>query len=259
MGAPLALVTGASGGIGEALAFEFARHGYDIALCARSADKLADVAARLAGEGAKTHIIPADLGVPDGAKALLQGLEDLHLEVDVLINNAGFGDMDPVAEADPGKLISMIDLNVRTLTALTATLLPKMVRRRRGGVLNVASTAAFLPGPNMAVYFATKAYVLSFTRALYAELKNSGVHACSLCPGLVKTGFQDAAAMQGSLLLKLAPLKSAEAVARAGYKAFAAGKREIVPGFSNKIMAASPRFTPAAMTMALVKKLQTQH
>lgn len=258
MSAPLALITGASGGIGEALAFEFAAHGYDIALTARSVDKLAELAARLASEGARTHVIPADLGVPGGAKAVLQALDDLHLEVDVLVNNAGFGDMDPFAQADVDKLTSMVDLNVRTLTVLSAALLPKMVERRRGGILNVASTAAFMPGPNMAVYYASKAYVLSLTRALHAELQGSGVHACALCPGPVKSGFQDAAAMRGSLLLKLAPMKSAKAVAQAGYRAFVAGKREIVPGLSNKLMVATPRFTPTAMTMALIKRLQTQ-
>ncbi len=258
MSAPLVLVTGASGGIGEALATQFARHGYDVALAARSADRLADVAAKLAGKGAKTHVIPVDLAVPEGAQNLLGALKDLHLDVDVLVNNAGFGDMDPVAEADCAKLMSMVDLNIRTLTELSCALLPGMVDRRRGGVLNVASTAAFMPGPNMAVYYASKAYVLSFTRALYAELKGSGVHASALCPGPVKSGFQDAADMKGSLLLKLSPMMGPKKVARIGYKAFAKGKREIVPGLSNKIMAVSPRFTPTAMTMRLIKKLQTQ-
>jgi uncharacterized protein len=256
--APLALITGASGGIGEALAFEFARHGYDVALAARNADRLSEVAAHLAGEGAKTHVIPVDLGGPGGAKDLLTALNDLHLEVDVLVNNAGFGDMDPVAGADCAKLVSMVDLNIRTLTELTCALLPHMVARRRGGVLNVASTAAFMPGPNMAVYYASKAYVLSFTRALYSELKNSGVHACALCPGPVKSGFQEASAMKGSLLLKLSPMMTPKAVARAGYRAFARSKRECVPGFANKVLAASPRLTPTAMSMALIKKLQTQ-
>ncbi len=258
MSAPLALVTGASGGIGAALAFQFARHGYDIALSARSVDALSDVAAKLAGKGAKTHVIPADLGVPGGAMELLKGLQDLHLEVDVLVNNAGFGDMDPVAQAECSKLVSMVDLNVRTLTELTCALLPAMVERRRGGVLNVASTAAYMAGPNMAVYYASKAYVLSFTRALHGELKGSGVNATALCPGPVKSGFQDAAAMKGSLLLKLSPMMSAKKVAKAGYKAFARSKREVVPGLSNKLMAVSPRFTPTNLTMALVKRLQTQ-
>ncbi len=258
MSAPLALVTGASGGIGEALAFEFARHGYDIALAARSADRLADVAARLAGEGAKTHVLPVDLAVPDGAKKLLKAVDDLHLEVDVLVNNAGFGDMDPVAEADCGRLVSMVDLNIRSLTELTCALLPEMTARRRGGVINVASTAAFMPGPNMAVYYASKAYVLSFTQALYTELKDTGVTACALCPGPVKSGFQDAAAMKGSLLLKLSPMMTPTKVASAGYRAFAKGKRETIPGLSNKMMVVSAQLSPKAMIMALVKRLQTQ-
>ncbi len=258
MSAPLALVTGASGGIGEALAFEFARHGYDLALVARSTERLSEVAARLAAEGAKAHVIAVDLAVPEGPATLLQALDDLHLTVDVLVNNAGFGDMNPVAQADCAKLTAMVDLNVRTLTALTCALLPGMVERRRGGILNVASTAAYMPGPNMAVYYASKAYVLSFTEALYAELKGTGVHASTLCPGPVRSGFQDAAAMRGSLLLKLSPMMTPPAVARAGYRAFAAGKREVVPGLTNKLMAASGRFSPKRLTMALVKRLQTQ-
>ncbi len=258
MSAPLALVTGASGGIGAALAMQFARHGYDVALAARSADGLSDVAAKLAGKGAKAHVLPVDLAVPEGAKNLLQGLKDLDLEVDVLVNNAGFGDMDPVAQADCSKLLSMVDLNIRTLTELSCALLPHMVERRRGGILNVASTAAYMPGPNMAVYYASKAYVLSFTEALYAELKGTGVSATALCPGPVKSGFQDAAAMKGSLLLKLSPMMTPKKVARIGYRAFAKGRREIVPGLANKMMAASGRFSPKNMTMALVKRLQTQ-
>lgn len=258
MSAPLVLVTGASGGIGRALAFEFARHGYDVALAARNGDALAEVAAKLAGKGAKTHIIPVDLAVPTGAKALLQALKDLHLEVDVLVNNAGFGDMDPVAEADCNKLIAMVDLNVRTLTELSCALLPTMVDRRRGGILNVASTAAYMPGPNMAVYYASKAYVLSLTEALYVELKDSGVHACALCPGPVKSGFQEASAMKGSLLLKVSPMMTPKKVARAGYRAFAKGKRVIVPGLFNKMMPVMGRLSPKSMTMALVKRLQTQ-
>jgi len=258
LSAPLALVTGASGGIGAALAFEFARHGYDVALAARNGDALAEVAAKLAGKGAKTQVLPVDLAIPGGASDLLTALKDLHLEVDVLVNNAGFGDMDPVAEADCTKLMAMVDLNIRTLTELSCALLPKMVERRRGGILNVASTAAYMPGPNMAVYYASKAYVLSFTEALYTELKDSGVHACALCPGPVKSGFQEAAAMKGSLLLKLSPMMTPKRVARAGYRAFAKGRREIVPGLSNKMMAAMGRFSPKSMTMALVRKLQTQ-
>ncbi len=259
MSAPLALITGASGGIGEALAFEFARHGHDIALAARNTEKLSAVAAQLAAEGAKTHIITVDLAVPEGPAALLQALEDLQLTADVLVNNAGFGDMDPVAAANCAKLTAMVDLNVRTLTALTCALLPGMVARRRGGILNVASTAAYMPGPNMAVYYASKAYVLSFTEALHAELAGTGVHASALCPGPVRSGFQDAAAMRGSLLLKLSPMMTPAQVARAGYRAFAANRREVVPGLANKLMAASGRFSPKRLTMALVKRLQTQN
>ncbi len=258
MSAPLVLITGASGGIGRALAFEFARHGYDVALAARNGDALAEVAAKLAGKGAKTHIVPVDLAVPEGAKALLQALEDLHLEVDVLVNNAGFGDMDPVAEADCNKLIAMVDLNIRTLTELSCALLPNMVERRRGGILNVASTAAFMPGPNMAVYYASKAYVLSLTEALSVELKDSGVHACALCPGPVKSGFQEASAMKGSLLLKVSPMMTPKRVARAGYRAFAKGRRVVVPGLFNKMMPIMGRLSPKSMTMVLVKRLQTQ-
>lgn len=257
MPAPLALITGASGGIGAALAREFATNGYDVALSARSEDALTTLAAELSGLGARAHVIPADLAAPDGVEGLVQGVETLELEVDALVNNAGYTLMGPFADADIAEQLAMLDVNVRALTALTGRFAPAMAARRRGGVLNVASTAAFTPGPNMAVYYASKAYVLSFTAALSSELAGSGAHATALCPGPTRSGFQERGRMEGARLLQLARLFSAESVARAGYRGFARKRRVVVPGFTNKLSVVGLGLMPRPLALSVLKRLQT--
>jgi uncharacterized protein len=253
---PLALVTGASGGIGEAIAREL-NGKYRLILVARSKDKLETLAQQLGG----ADVIALDLSAHDAADQLQRELENQKLTVDVLVNNAGFADYGEFWKADPGKLQQMVMLNVNTLTMLTRALLPGMVERKRGHVLNVASTAAFMPGPLMAVYYATKAYVLSFGEALDEELRGTNVSVTTLCPGPVESGFQERAAMQDSKLLKNAmnPLMTAAEVAKEAVAAMEQRARVIIPGFNNKMLALLPRFLPRAFIPGIVKNAQARN
>jgi hypothetical protein len=257
MSRPLALVTGASGGIGEALAYVFARNGYDLALVARSADKLERVAATVRSLGATAHAISLDLQPADAGERLEQEATARGLAVEVLVNNAGVGTTGPVLDTDREAQLGIVDLNVRVLTDLSHRFGGPMRRRGRGGILNVASVAAFQPGPHMAVYYASKAYVLSFTEALNHELRGSGVHATALCPGPVATDFQARAAFDDSMvLLKVAPPMSAAAVAEAGYEGFRKRQAVVIPGASNFAMAKSAALTPRPVLLRVVEYLQ---
>jgi short-subunit dehydrogenase len=257
MSRPLALITGASGGIGEALAHSFARGGHDVALVARSADKLEAVAEAVRRHGVVAHVLPLDLFEADAGARLETMLADQGMTTDVLVNNAGFGFTGPVLAQPLDDQLRMIDLNCRVLTELSWRFGRPMQARRRGGILNVASTAAFQPGPHMAVYYASKAYVLSFTEALNHELRGSGVHATALCPGPVATGFQRRAAFDDSMrLTKVAPMMSAEAVAQAGFEGFQRRRSVVIPGVSNQLMARSAPFTPRAVLLSVVEQLQ---
>jgi len=249
-----ALITGASSGIGLDLARLFAKDGCDVVLVARSEGKLRELAAELErGGGVTAHVIALDLARPDAAEALVQRLPG---DVDILVNNAGFGVAGPFVETDLAKELEMIQVNIVALTQLTKLLLPKMVARRRGRVLNVASTAAFQPGPLMAVYYATKAYVLSFSEAIADELRDSGVTVTALCPGPTETGFAAVADMTASRLFNVAkPMSSAE-VARAGYAAMRRGRRVVVPGVKNKLLTQSIRISPRRLVTTIVRKLQ---
>jgi short-subunit dehydrogenase len=253
---PVALVTGASGGIGEAIAHVFAEAGYDVVLVARSADKLANVARALAAHGATATVIAADLQDTGAGAALEAAVTDKGLIIDVLINNAGYGTTGAVLETDLGELLGMIDLNCRILTELSWRFGRGMQARGRGGIINVASTAAFQPGPFMAGYYASKAYVLSFTEALNHELRATGVHATALCPGPVATGFQERAAFDKSMGLTALPMQSARAVAQAGYDGFVAKKAVVIPGLMNQVMARSSAFAPRLILLSAIEKLQ---
>src|SRR6266550_6618870 len=212
-----ALITGASSGIGLDLARLFAKDGHDVILVARSEGKLREVAAGLERDfGVKAHVIVADLARPDAPRQLFDALP---VDVDVLVNNAGFGVTGPFAGTDLAKELEMIQVNVVALTHLTKLLLPPMIARRRGRVLNVASTAAFQPGPLMAVYYATKAYVLSFSEAIADELRDSGVSVTALCPGPTETGFAAAANVGATRLFTMSKPADSRAVAEAGYEA----------------------------------------
>jgi uncharacterized protein len=244
---PTALVTGASSGIGLEIARVLADD-HDIVLTARRADKLEALATEVGG----ARVVAVDLSEPSAPAKLVA--EVAH--VDVLVNNAGFGDYGPFAEADAARLDEMIELNVGALTRLTRAYLPGMLDRGSGRVLNVASTASFQPGPLMAVYYATKAYVLSFTEAIAEETRGTGVTITALCPGPTASGFQAAAEMEHSALVKGRKLPTSAAVAKYGVHAMNKGDVVAVPGAMNKIMAASVRFSPRPIMRRTVHRIQ---
>ncbi len=252
-----ALITGASGGIGLELARLFARDGWSLVLVARRADRLEALAGELRERaGASVVVVPADLSRPGAADGIAGALRAGSRDVDALVNDAGFGVFGPFAATDLGAELGMIQVNVTALTQLTKLLLPGMIGRGGGRRLNVASTAAFQPGPLMAAYYATKAYVLSFSEALAEELEGSGVTVTALCPGPTATGFQAAAGMEKSKLVRRIGVLDAATVARAGYAGLLAGKRVVVPGVVNKILAQSVRLAPRRLLTAIVRRMQ---
>ncbi|WP_019586100.1 SDR family NAD(P)-dependent oxidoreductase [Deinococcus apachensis] len=252
-----ALVTGASGGIGEALARGLATRGIDVILVARTESKLQALARELeAAHGVRAFPVPLDLTLPDAGERLEREVGELGLTVDFLVNNAGFASYGEFITSDPGHERDMIQVNVVTLTDLTRRFLPGMVARGRGRVLNVASTAAFMPGPLMAVYYATKAYVLSFSEALNEEVRGSGVNVTALCPGPVETGFQSRARLEESRLLQGREIMGPGEVAREGIDAMLRGQAVRVVGRANQLLALTPRFLPRALVPGLVKRAQ---
>jgi short-subunit dehydrogenase len=248
---PLALVTGASSGIGADLARELARHGHDLVLTARRTEPMRTLAEELKAMGAEGTVVAADLSKPGAAAALAAELESRGLAVDVLVNNAGLGAGGPFHESDPLRVSEMLQVNVVAPTELTRALLPAMVRRGHGRVLIVASTAAFQPGPSMAVYSASKAFALSFGEAISHELRGTGVTVTTLCPGPTRTEFTDVANTGKSMLFvgPMANVMTSGEVARQGVRAMAAGKRVHVVGFTNKLVVASGRYSPHAISM----------
>ncbi len=241
---PLALVTGASGGIGEALARRAAADGHDLVLVARSRPRLDQLAAELAGGGSDAEVLAADLQTDDGVADVVARLRSTDdRPVDVLVNNAWFGSVGDFAELPADILAGEVALNVMALMLLTRAALPGMLDRRQGGILNVASLASFLPGPGMANYSATKAFVLSLTEAIREETVGSGVRITALCPGFTRTGFQGRAGVRTGGLTGPA-WQSAEQVAAAGWAGFRRGDDVIVPGALNKISAVTVRFSP---------------
>jgi len=251
----LAIVTGASDGIGAELARVFAARGHDLALVARRADRLEALADEIVAKGAQRRplVVPLDLGEPDAVEALARALDAAEAQTEILVNNAGFGLLGPVEALDAAEQLGMIDLNVRALTALTLRFLPGIVARR-GAILNVASIAAFMPGPNFAVYYATKAFVLSFSEALTQELRASGVKVSCLCPGPVETGFQARSgfALEGKMGVARLALVSPAEVARQGYEGLMANRRVIVPGLMNQAIVVLARFFPRAWLLPIL-------
>ena len=252
---PVALVTGASAGLGVAFAKLVSADGYRVVLTARREAELN----RLAAELDDAVAIPADLSETGGAEAVLSTLAAQHLDVDLLINNAGFGLRGRFETMDEAAVDGMVAVNIAALTRLTRALLPPMVARRSGGVLNVASTAAFQPGPLMAVYYATKAYVLSFSEALSAEVKRTGVTVTALCPGPTRTEFQSRAGMERVALFNTPGIHvaDAESVAAAGYAGWKRGRRVVIPGMTNRLTAALAPLLPRRLVLPMVKRLQT--
>jgi short-subunit dehydrogenase len=254
---PTALVTGGSGGIGLELAKVLARNDFDLVLVARNRDTLEAAAGQLEGKfDVKAHVFAADLTRTEAPEAIFDFLQNENIPIEVLVNNAGFGVGGEFADTKLQRELEMIQVNIAALTHLTKLFLPPMIKRGSGRILNVASTAAFQPGPLMAVYYATKAYVLSFSEALAEELRNSGVTVTALCPGPTHTGFADAAEMGDSRLFNTFGIADADDVAQYGFDAMMHGKRLAIPGVKNKVLAQANRIAPRALTAKIARILQ---
>jgi len=253
-----ALVTGASTGIGVDLAECFAKDGYDLILVARSEGPLKEVAMRLASKYKITATpIAMDLGAMGAGQKLANEIKSRGLFVDVLVNNAGYGIAGAFAGSDEAGQLGMIDLNVRALVELTHVYWPKMLAKKRGGILNVASTAAFQPGPLMAIYYATKAFVLSFSEALWKESEGTGVHVSCLCPGPTVSEFRARAGTDKTKLSRVGKPMSSASVARMGYRGFQRNDRVVVTGARNKLLAGMAPLLPRGMVLSMVKDLQS--
>ncbi len=250
-----ALITGASSGIGYALAENFAADGYNVVLAARSVAKLQALADKLQTRfGITATVIAADLETAHGAQQLQAEIKRRKIVISALANNAGYGSFGEFKDSSLDTELAMMQLNMLTLVALTKLCMPDLIATK-GKVLNVASIAAFQPGPYMAVYYATKAFVLSFSEAIAEELDGTGVTVTALCPGLTASGFQDKADMNKSALVKGKKLPTSEEVAALGYQAMQRGQRVYVPGVQNWLFTQSVRFTPRHVITAMVKKL----
>jgi short-subunit dehydrogenase len=250
-----ALITGASSGIGLEFARLFAADRSDLVLAARRQDVLERLAEDLRRDhGVRVRVVVKDLADAAAPIAIAEELAAAGVHVDVLVNNAGFGAVGQSLALPVQRQLDMVQVNVTALTHLCRLLLPPMLERRSGGILNVASTAAFQPGPYMAVYYATKAYVLSFTEALAEELRGTGISVTCLAPGPTETEFVGKANLASSLLFKLGAM-SAQQVAKAGYRGFRAGKVLVIPGLKNKLGAAIVRLVPRWVVREVVKRL----
>jgi short-subunit dehydrogenase len=248
---PVTIITGASAGIGTALAEVFADRGHELVLIARRAPQLKALADRIAERGKpRPHVLVVDLSRPDATLRIADELRQAGLEPQFMVNNAGYGLLGPAAKLDRAEQLAMIDLNVRTTTDLSLRFM-ECLARLKGGVLNVASVASFLPGPGMAVYHATKAYVLSFSEALHHEMKDQ-VKVTALCPGPVETEFMARAGVPKGYFPKMLA-RSAERVAIEGYEGLMAGKRVVVPGSDNKVLTFLPRILPRSWVLSLTK------
>lgn len=246
------LITGASGGIGYELAKLFARDHHNLVLAARSADKLDQVANELQGSyGITVRAVALDLADEPAPKFLFDQMQQEGIAVDILINNAGFGAFGEFAQMRREDILGQINLNIRALTELTRYFAVPMVSRRRGRIMNVASTAGFQPGPLMAVYYATKAYVISFSEAIANELRDAGVSVTCFCPGATHTGFARRAGNDQSRLFKKLGAMSADQVALDGYRAVMEGRTLAISGVHNWVTAQSTRFAPRKMVTAI--------
>ena len=251
-----ALVTGASGGIGLELARLMAREGWDLVLASRDGAALARIAGELSAAHGITAIpVAVDLATPAGPEALHRAVVEKGVSVDVLVNNAGFGAHGPFALSDPETMAGMVELNVASLVRLTRLFVGPMAERRRGRILNVSSIAGFVPGPYMAVYHATKAFVTSFSEALAEELRGTGVTVTALCPGPVRTGFFARAGTREFAAYRFMEVSPA-ACARAGYRGMMKGKRMILPGLANRFVIALSGMLPRRAVARVVGAMQ---
>jgi short-subunit dehydrogenase len=251
------LITGASTGIGAELARIFAANDHRVVLVARRADKLSALADEITNAGGTPPVVIAcDLERPDSCDIIAGALASQNLEVEYVVNNAGFGLVGCATELDRGQQLGMIDVDVRALTDLSLRFSESIIRYS-GGILNVASIAAFLPGPCMAVYYASKAYVLSFTEALHQELRTKGVRVTALCPGPVPTEFQQRAGVEPGLDSRILNM-TATAVALAGYRGLMSGKRVVLPGLAMKLIPLMLRFAPRPIVLAAANRIQSK-
>ena len=252
-----ALVTGASSGIGKELARLAAADGYDLILVARRQERLETLARETSvTHGVSARVIARDLADPATPKQIFEELERERTAVDVLVNNAGLGIYGRFWKTDLSRQLEVIQVNMVALTELTGLLLPGMVSRKRGRIVNIASTAAFQPGPYMAVYYATKAYVLSFSEAIAEELPETGVTVTAVCPGPTITEFQEAAGIEDTWLFRGPLVMDAAKVARAGWTGAKRGKRVVIPGLGNKLIKETVRFSPRRLVTAAAGRVQ---
>jgi len=254
---PVALVTGASSGIGAALARELANHGHDLMLSARSVAPMEALAVELRGLAAAVSVIPADLAQPGASAALVADLAARGIEIEVLVNNAGLGAMGGFARIDAGRNAEMLQVNIVALTELTQALLPAMLARGRGRIMLVASTASFIPCPNMAVYGATKAYVRSFGEALAQELHGTGISVNVLCPGTTATNFFAVAGGTPSAV-QAQRMMTADDVAKIGYAGLARGRRVTIAGLLNRVLAFGATHAPHFLTLPAAARMMAQ-
>lgn len=253
----LALITGASSGFGVEFARLHAQQGGDVILVARSVDKMKALQSELEQQyKIKAYIIPADLGDPQSPDRVFEQVQQLGLQVDMLINNAGFSVYGLFKDNDWRKEEEMLQVNMMALTRLTKLFVPGMIARKKGYIMQVASNAAYQPGPTMALYYASKAYVYYFSSALYNELKPYGIKVTCFTPGPTKTGFQDKADMHASRLLKILPVPDAAPVAKKGYFALLKGKRIAIPGLSVRILQMSSKFMPWSFIIPATRYMQ---
>lgn len=253
-----ALITGASGGIGYELAKLFARDKHALVLVARNRQTLAQIAQELKSIGApQVTVIAKDLGELEAPDEIFAATEQQKIRIDFLVNNAGFGERGPFLKTNLDNELEMVQVNIVALMHLTKLYLPGMVQRKFGRIMQVASTAAFQPGPFMSVYYATKAFVLSFSEATFEELIGTGVTVTALCPGATETGFAARAGMLNSTLFKMRVMAS-QPVAEIGYRGMMAGKPLIVTGLRNRLMAFSVRFGPRSVVRKVVRRIQEQ-
>jgi uncharacterized protein len=254
---PITLITGASAGIGAALARTFARNGHELMLVARREQKLRELADEIAALGKpRPQFQAVDLEQRDAVEQIANAMARVGIEPDVVVNNAGFGLLGPAASLSRAEQLAMVDVNVRALTDLSLAFVD-VLERRRGGILNVASVAAFLPGPNMAVYYATKAYVLSFSDALHWELRKRGIRVTAVCPGPVPTEFQARAGFSGNSNTDILT-QTAEQVAEQSYRGLQQGRRVVVPGLANRMTTAVARLMPRRLLMDAVGRYNRQ-
>lgn len=250
------LITGASSGIGRELAKVFAQNGFNLVLAARNENRLIEISEEITGKsGSEVLIIPVDLSRKDAAVDVYQQIFQKQIQIDCLVNNAGYGDFGDFTETNWEKEFNMISLNIACLTQFCKLFAGKMKERGHGRILNLGSTGSFLPGPGMAVYFATKAYVLSFSEAIRYELRGSGVTVTTLCPGPTASGFQDAAGMAGSKLFRENKIPTSAEVALFGFQAMMKGKHVAIHGIQNKIMIMASKVTPRTLLMYVFGKM----